>query len=130
MRRIALFLGALAVTFAAAWVVTGCVVTVNVAVVALATTVTVEGTVAAWVLLSRETLKPPVGAALLRTTVPMAEAPPIKVAGTRLKEESFGGRIVRVAEPELLPSDAFITTEAAAATGNVVTVNVVVAFPA
>jgi len=54
------------------------VVTVKVAVVAPAATVTLAGTVAAAVLLlDKPTDRPPVGAALPRVTVPVDEVPPI-----------------------------------------------------
>jgi len=61
------------------------VVTVNVAVVAFAATVTLADTVAAAVLpLLRATTAPPVGAGPFIVTVPVDEAPPFTVAGLRL----------------------------------------------
>ena len=63
-------------------VVTARVVTVKVAVVAVAGTVTVAGTVATeGVLLVRVTMVPPVGAAALKVTVPVEGLPPMTVAG-------------------------------------------------
>ena len=61
---------------------TGVVVTVKVAVVALAGTVTLAGTCAAAVLLlDNVATAPPVGAALLKRTVPVEEVPPTTDAG-------------------------------------------------
>lgn len=55
----------------------GVVVIVKVAVVALAGTATLAGTCAAAVLLLESvTIAPPVGAALLKVTVPVEEVPP------------------------------------------------------
>src|SRR5436190_13540550 len=62
--------------------VTGFVVTMNVAVVAPAATVTDGSTVAALVLLLfNATTAPPAGAAALSVTVPVLFAPPVSVAG-------------------------------------------------
>ncbi len=66
---------------------TGLVLTVKVAVVAFAATVTLEGTVAAAVLLLlRVTTAPPLGAGPLKVTVPVDELPPVTVSGLRLTE--------------------------------------------
>lgn len=77
-------------------------VTVNVAVDALAATVTVEGTVAALVLLLlRETTTPPVGAVPVSVTVPVevVEAePPTTNVGFRLSELTWSGMTVSVFE--------------------------------
>jgi hypothetical protein len=68
---------------------TALVVTVNVAVVAPAATVTLAGTCAAVVLLlDNDTVAPPVGAAPLSVTVPVDEAPPVTLVGFRDTEES------------------------------------------
>jgi hypothetical protein len=64
------------------------VLTVKVAVVAPAATVTLAGTVAADVLLLLSvTTAPPVGAAALSFTVPVEEAPPVTDVGLKLVEE-------------------------------------------
>jgi hypothetical protein len=57
------------------------VVTVKFADVAPAATVTDAGTVAAELLLESETVTPPDGAAALRVTVPVDDAPPVTLAG-------------------------------------------------
>ena len=73
--------------------VTALVLTMNVALVAPAATVTLPGTVAAAVLsLIRETAAPPVDAGPLRVTVPIEEDPPITLIGLSATAES-------VAEP-------------------------------
>src|SRR5713226_3535573 len=70
---------------------TALVLTVKVAVVAPARTVTLAGTVATPVLLlDRETTAPPLGAGPLSVTVPVEELPPVTLAGLRLSEESVG----------------------------------------
>ena len=80
-------------------VATALVLTVKVAVVAPARTVTLAGTVAAVLLLDRETSAPPVGAGPLSVTVPVEELPPVTLAGLRLSEESVvaGGVTVSTA---------------------------------
>ena len=66
---------------------TGLVVTVKVAVVALAATVTLAGTCAAAVLLlKRFTTAPAAGAGPLIVTVPVAEVPPTTDDGLRVTE--------------------------------------------
>lgn len=70
--------------------------TVKFALVAPAGTVAVAGTVTtAGLLLESATAAPPAGAGALRTTVPVAAAPPLTLAGSRLKEESVAaaGRV-------------------------------------
>ena len=72
--------------------VTAVVVTVNVALAAPAATETLAGTVAAAVLsLVRLTVAPPAGAALLSVTVPVAELPPITLAGLSVTEARAAG---------------------------------------
>src|SRR5437588_118920 len=68
------------------------VLTVNVALVAPAATVTLEGTVAAAVLLLESaTCAPPAGAAPLNVTVPVEDCvPPITLVGLSVSEESVG----------------------------------------
>jgi hypothetical protein len=60
---------------------TDVVVTVKVALLAPAATVTLAGTVAAAVLLESETTAPPEGAALVNVTVPVDELPPTTLVG-------------------------------------------------
>src|SRR5436853_92591 len=74
---------------------TALVLTVKVAVAAPLGTVTLDGTVAAPVLLlDRETSAPPLGAGPLNATVPIEELPPVRLDGLRL---SGGGDVtVRV----------------------------------
>ena len=89
--------------------VTALVLTVNVALVAPAATVTLEGTVtAAVLLLESATCAPPVGAAPLNVTVPVEELPPVTLVGFNPSEARVGGgggagvtasEVVRVAPP-------------------------------
>ena len=70
---------------------TGLVVTVNVAVVAFAATVTVAGTCAAPVLLlDNATTAPPDGAGAVNVTVPVEVLPPITEAGLTVIEPTVG----------------------------------------
>ena len=72
--------------------VTALVLTVNVALVAPAATVTLEGTVAAAVLLLESaTVAPPAGAAPLSVTVPVEEFPPVTLVGFSPSEARVGG---------------------------------------
>ncbi len=69
-------------------VATALVPTVNVALVAPAATVTLEGTVAAVVLLLESvTCAPPAGAGPLSVTVPVEEFPPVTLVGFSETEE-------------------------------------------
>ena len=80
------------------------VLTVNVALVAPAGTVTLEGMLAAPLSLARVIRAPPAGAGPLKVTVPVEDcAPPTTLVGFRVSEESVGsgaaaGVTVRVAE--------------------------------
>ena len=67
------------------------VLTVNVALVAPATTVTLEGTRAAPLLLESATVAPPAGAAPLSVTVPVEEFPPVTLVGFSPSEARVGG---------------------------------------
>ena len=105
-------------------------VTVNVAVVAPAATVTLAGTVAAPLLLDSATMDPPVGATPFKVTVPVEGFPLTTLVGLNVKFESEGGLIVRV--PVAVPPFALAVTVTGveAATGVVVTVKVAVVAPA
>ena len=85
--------------------VTALVLTVNVALLAPAATVTLAGTVAVGVLLlERETAAPPLGAGPPRVTVPVEEDPPVTLIGLSATAESVaepGG--VTVSEAVLVP---------------------------
>ena len=71
------------------------VATVKVALVAPAGTVTLAGTLAAAALLDKATTAPPLGAALVKVTVPCEAAPPVTLAGlsTRLVRLAGGGGV-------------------------------------
>ena len=71
--------------------VTALVRTVNVALVAPAATVTLEGTVATNVsLLESATCAPPDGAGPLSVTVPVEESPPVTLVGLNASEVRVG----------------------------------------
>ena len=73
-------------------VVTGEVVTVNVAVLAFAGTVTLTGTAASeLLLLLSETKAPDEGAEPFRVTVPVDELPPTTEFGLRVSKVTWGG---------------------------------------
>jgi hypothetical protein len=68
------------------------VLTVNVTLVAPAATVTLEGTLAAVVLLLESaTSAPPAGAGPLSVTVPVEELPPVTLVGLNVIEARVGG---------------------------------------
>ncbi len=107
------------------------VVTVKVAVVAPARTVTEVGTVASEVLLEvRLTTLPPVGAATLRVTVPVEVVPPRTVVGLRLTEVARIGVTVRVAVLATALAVAVIVEVALVAVTSVVIGNVAEVAPA
>ena len=67
----------------------GVVVTVKLALVAPAATVTLDGTLTTVpLLLVSITIAPPLGAALLTVTVPCKDAPPVTLVGFNVSEES------------------------------------------
>jgi hypothetical protein len=70
--------------------VTDVVVTVKVALVAPAGTVTLAGTVAAVELSESDTAAPPAGAAAVNVTVPVDELPPTTLVGLTDTAESVG----------------------------------------
>ncbi len=76
---------------------TAVVVTVNVAVVAPAATVTLAGTVADALLDASVTTRPPAGAADDNVTVPVLDAPPATDVGFNVTELSVAAVIVRLA---------------------------------
>ena len=81
--------------------VTVLVLTVKVALVLPAGTVTLDGTLAAVSLLESITCAPPAGAAPLSVTVPVDDcAPPVTVEGFNASEETVGG--VTVSEADAL----------------------------
>jgi hypothetical protein len=73
---------------------TAIVVTVNVAVVLPARTVTVAGTVAAALFLDKATEIPPLGAALVKVTVPVEEVPPVTLVGLTETDESAAAGVM------------------------------------
>lgn len=124
-------------TMTADWLfVVGFVVTVNIAVVAPAGTVTVAGTVATTVLsLLRKTVVPPVGAADARRTVPVTEVPPITEVALRLTLVTAGpvaaGVTDRVKARVAVPCVARMMADWLVVTAEVATTKVaVVAFGA
>lgn len=107
---------------------TDVVVTVKLAVVAPAPTVTLAGTVAAALLLDRVTAAPPDGAGALKVTVAVEELPPPIFAGLSDTAESLTpveGFTVRVALRVVPFNEAVIVTVLVAITVPVFIVNVV-----
>jgi hypothetical protein len=88
---------------AVAAVVPAVVVTVKVAVVLPAATATEAGTAATVLLLDKVTETPPVGAALLKVTVPVEEAPRVTLAGLRETDESAVETVIARAAVLLAP---------------------------
>ena len=112
-------------------VATARVVTVNVAVVEPAATVTEAGTVAAAVVLElRLTVRPPVGATELIVTVPVEVPAPVTDVGFNESAVTVGAVIARLAVVLTPANVAVIVAEAFAATAVVVTLNVAEVDPA
>ena len=81
---------------------TAAVLTVKLAVVAPAATVTLAGTVAAALLLESVTCAPPEGAGPFRVTVPVEGDPPVTLAGLTETAERVGRLMVNVADRDPL----------------------------
>jgi hypothetical protein len=113
--------------------VTVLVVTVNVALVAPAATVTLAGTVAtAVLLLVSVTTVPPAGAAALKVTVPVEELPPVTLVGLSVSVQGVTavGFTVKEADFVVPLLEAVIVTAAHDVTDWVATVNVALVAPA
>jgi hypothetical protein len=82
------------------------VLTVKVALLAPAGTITLKGTLAAPLLLESITVAPPAGAGRLRVTAPVEDCtPPITLVGFSLSEDTVGGgggAAVTVSEADLV----------------------------
>lgn len=111
------------------------VFTVKVALVAPAGTNTLEGTLAAPLLLESRTVAPPAGAGALSVTVPVEDCrPPTTLVGFSVSEERVGGGGAAgftVSEADLVapPYDAEIVIVVEAATALVLTVNEALVAP-
>jgi hypothetical protein len=114
--------------------VTVFVVTVKLALVAPAGTVTVAGTVAAVLLLASVTTSPPEEAGEVRVTVPVEELPPVTLEGFRLPLDTVAaaaaGFTAKVADRVTTPAIAEIATAVDAVTTFVVTVKLALVAPA
>jgi hypothetical protein len=115
-----------AVMVTAVTAVTVEVVTLNVAVVAPAATVTLAGTVADALLDASVTTRPPAGAADDNVTVPVLAVPPVTDVGFKATVLSTGAVIPSDADWLTPPSVPVIVLAVFAATAVVVTVNVAV----
>jgi hypothetical protein len=111
--------------------VTTVVLTVKVALVAPAGTVTLAGSQAAPSLTDSMTVAPPAGAGPLSVTVPVEEAPPTTVVGFSVSDESVAAAGVTVSEAVRATPlyDAEIVTDVDELTGLVLTAKVAVVAP-
>jgi len=114
----------LAVIVAAAWADTAEVAAVNVALVCPVATVTELGTVAAALLLERDTTVPDEPAGPVRVTDPIEEVPPVTDAGFIVKELRVAAVTVSEAASVTPPAAAAIVAVVGALTPTVLTVNV------
>jgi len=106
------------------------VVTVNVALVAPFATVTLEGTVAADVLLlDSDTTAPPAGAGPVSVTVPVDGFPPTRLGGFKERDDSEDRFTERIADLVTPPYKPEIVTAVEPDTGLVVTANVALVAP-
>lgn len=106
------------------------VLTVKVAVVAPAATVTLAGTVAEALPLDKATVNPLAGATPLRVTVPVEETPPRTLVGFKVRPLGTGARIVRTAVLVMPPVAAEIVDVVLAAITEVEIVKVAEVAPA
>lgn len=118
-----------AVIVAVMFFVTVVVVTVKVAEVAPAGTVTDAGTCAEVLLLAKVTTNPAGPALPVRVTVPVEESPPFTVVGLRVKLLKLAGVTVNVLVRVTLPDFAVIVAVADAETANVVILKVALLLP-
>jgi hypothetical protein len=108
---------------------TALVLTIKVALVSPAATVTLGGVVAKELSSDKVTRAPPAGAGLLRTTVPVEELPPGTLAGLIDRDESTGEPMAREAVRVTPPKVAETVAVVEVPTATVVTVKVAVVSP-
>jgi len=99
-----------AVMVAMVVLVTALVITVKVAVVDPAGTVTLDGTVAFVLLLLSDTLRPPAGAGPVNVTVPVELVPPLTDAGLSVSELRVAATTVNVLDPDVPPPGTGLVT--------------------
>src|SRR2546426_5577191 len=97
-------------------VATALVLRLKLALVPPAGTVTLEGTVAAGLLLESATCAPPAGAGAFSVTVPVEELPPVTLVGLTVSDETIGGITGSVAGRAAPPQEPEMMTGAAVAT--------------